>query len=56
MSKSNNNSGDNKEPANVSTVVKLASDRLAVEKACRRIDTYIAERWQPQPPDTPDAA
>lgn len=51
-----NNSDDNKEQVSVSNVVKLASDRLAIEKACRRIDDYIAEKWQPTPPDAPDAA
>ena len=27
-------------------VVSLASDQVAVERACRLIDKYIAEKWQ----------
>jgi hypothetical protein len=56
MGKSSDSSRDKKKPVDVSNVVKLASDRLAVEKACRRIDNYIAERWQPTSPDGPEAA
>jgi hypothetical protein len=33
-------------PLDVSKVVKLASDHLAVERAYRLIDSYIAEKWQ----------
>ena len=40
QSPSNNNSPD------ISKVVSFASDQVAVERACRLIDKYIAEKWQ----------
>jgi hypothetical protein len=49
QSPSNNNSPD------ISKVVKLASDQVAVERACRLIDKYIAEKWQ-APSNRSDAA
>ncbi len=33
----------------VSNVISLATDQLAVEKAVRLIDTYILEKWQEIP-------
>lgn len=47
------------EALDFSKVVRLTSDQVAIERACRLIDTYIAEKWQPQtstPPDRPEAA
>lgn len=48
--------GKNEQVVDVSNVVKLASDQLAVENACRLIDSYIAEKRQRTRPDTPEAA
>jgi hypothetical protein len=36
------------EPQNVSTIIKLAADRVAVERACRLIDSYVQETHQQQ--------
>jgi hypothetical protein len=49
MRKSSDNSSDKKNAVDISQVVKLASDRLAVERACRLIDSYIAEKWLVSP-------
>jgi hypothetical protein len=46
---SNHNSPD------ISKIVKLAIDQVAVERAYRLIDKYIAEKWQ-APSNKPDAA
>lgn len=55
MPKSEEPLPNNDDPPDIMNVVKLASDRIAVERACRLIDSYIAEMWGPQP-DRPEAA
>jgi len=45
----------NRNSPDISKIVKLASDQVAVERACRLIDKYIAEKWQ-APSNRPDAA
>lgn len=52
-------SSSNTNDPEVAKVVKLASDRMAVERACRFIDDCIAEMWPSPtltPPDRPEAA
>jgi hypothetical protein len=52
---STNNDGELKE---VSILIKLAGDQIAVEKACRLIDSYVLDRWHEAPgliPQTHDA-
>lgn len=55
MPGSDQSPADNNNLPDISKVVKLASDQVAVERAFRLIDSYIAEEWQP-PTNRPDAA
>lgn len=59
MPASEQSSSNNNDPIDVAKVVKLASDQMAVERACRFIDSCIAEMWPSPtltPPDRPEAA
>jgi|HubBroStandDraft_5_1064220.scaffolds.fasta_scaffold351543_3 hypothetical protein len=41
----------------VSKVIKLTTDQLAIERAVQLMDSYILEKWQeiPRPPVSHDA-
>ena len=34
---------------NFSNIVKVATDRLAIERACHLIDSYVQDAWKQQP-------
>ena len=59
MPESDQSPSNRNDPLDVLKVVKLASDQVALEKAFRLIDSYIAEKWQSptsMPPDRSEAA
>jgi hypothetical protein len=36
-------SANSDEPQDISKIIKLATDQVAIEKACRLIDSYVLE-------------
>lgn len=50
MPKNEAHSSVNNEPQDIFNIIKRATDEVAVEKACRLIDSYVLAVWQELPP------